>query len=543
MAFTKEQLDAYIQALYDDDGQLSSADYQLIINYILSNGEPETDPRDLIQIRRGDFADLPTLAQGEMAYTLDSEDLYIGGLNGNTRFNKSEVVSIKSFGAVGDGVADDTSAMQAAFDSGKNIILEHGKTYLTYDLTIDNDNFILYGNGAIIKQNTLADVRDFLSINGYNCLIHTLKVQGSGQTLTTLDGIKVYGDNCKITKVEVENFNYSIDVYGDYCVIDDVHVKNANYASCRLFVTNKPLNQFILNNFHSLNAKQKGFVVNGTQGIRDIIVNNFEVITTLGTIEDAQNGFLIDTDADNSLIHVERAILSNAFINVGGSGAIKVQNAREVYFINVDTDTIDSYNSSYGISSTCKIFVENCKLDDRITTNGSLYAKNLKFLNHPTKVRSHAIEIRSNYGNEVFLDNVDMSEFNAVGQAVRIDRTADFEHYVKLRNVKGVLAQSLIGVFTTPPNTTSFLEIEGQVSNYGALTGASATDALIFIRTGYGTKSYYSNSVPTTGSYNIGDIVYDKTPTASGNIGWVCVSGGTFGDTEPVFKTFGTIEV
>jgi hypothetical protein len=34
---------------------------------------------------------------------------------------------------------------------------------------------------------------------------------------------------------------------------------------------------------------------------------------------------------------------------------------------------------------------------------------------------------------------------------------------------------------------------------------------------------------PTTGTWNTGDIVYNSAPVKGGNIGWVCVQGGTPG--------------
>ena len=42
---------------------------------------------------------------------------------------------------------------------------------------------------------------------------------------------------------------------------------------------------------------------------------------------------------------------------------------------------------------------------------------------------------------------------------------------------------------------------------------------------------------PTNGTFVLGDIVYSRTPAASGNIGWVCTVAGSPG----TWKTFGAI--
>lgn len=47
----------------------------------------------------------------------------------------------------------------------------------------------------------------------------------------------------------------------------------------------------------------------------------------------------------------------------------------------------------------------------------------------------------------------------------------------------------------------------------------------------------YGIAAPTTGTWNAGDIVWDITPSATGFIGWVCVTAGTPG----TWKTFGSI--
>lgn len=48
----------------------------------------------------------------------------------------------------------------------------------------------------------------------------------------------------------------------------------------------------------------------------------------------------------------------------------------------------------------------------------------------------------------------------------------------------------------------------------------------------------YANSAPTTGTWKIGDKIYNKTPVSGGYIGWVCVTAGSPG----IWKGFGLIE-
>lgn len=48
----------------------------------------------------------------------------------------------------------------------------------------------------------------------------------------------------------------------------------------------------------------------------------------------------------------------------------------------------------------------------------------------------------------------------------------------------------------------------------------------------------YGSAAPISGSYTRGDIIFNNAPSASGRIGWVCVSSGTPG----TWKTFGAID-
>jgi hypothetical protein len=44
-------------------------------------------------------------------------------------------------------------------------------------------------------------------------------------------------------------------------------------------------------------------------------------------------------------------------------------------------------------------------------------------------------------------------------------------------------------------------------------------------------------AAPTTGEWARGDIVYNRSPSAGGNVGWICVTAGTPG----TWKAFGSI--
>lgn len=51
-------------------------------------------------------------------------------------------------------------------------------------------------------------------------------------------------------------------------------------------------------------------------------------------------------------------------------------------------------------------------------------------------------------------------------------------------------------------------------------------------------RDYYGTAAPGSGTYAVGDRVWNTAPTATGWIGWVCITAGTPG----TWKGFGAIE-
>ena len=68
----------------------------------------------------------------------------------NVEAKLSEYVSVKDFGAVGDGVTDDTVAIQAALDSGANLItFPVGDYYVAGQVTVSSNTIIDFGASQI----------------------------------------------------------------------------------------------------------------------------------------------------------------------------------------------------------------------------------------------------------------------------------------------------------------------------------------------------------------------------------------------------------
>ncbi len=48
---------------------------------------------------------------------------------------------------------------------------------------------------------------------------------------------------------------------------------------------------------------------------------------------------------------------------------------------------------------------------------------------------------------------------------------------------------------------------------------------------------HYGNAAPVSGTFQAGDLIFNRSPVAGGTAGWICVAGGSPGS----WKTFGPI--
>lgn len=84
-----------------------------------------------------------------------------------TEATDSDIATPQQFGAVGDGIADDTAAVQAALNSDKGIVVIKAGTYnIKSTLTITNNVCVYMANNAILKATS--DMDSVISIDDTN---------------------------------------------------------------------------------------------------------------------------------------------------------------------------------------------------------------------------------------------------------------------------------------------------------------------------------------------------------------------------------------
>lgn len=401
--------------------------------------------------------------------------------------SKVNVANVIEYGAKGDGITDDRQAFLNALNylktkgGGVLFIPPTTEKYVVSD-QIEWDE--TYGHIMIMGVGRASHV--YLSKRTQNC--HLFGAIGSDENEENWIPSVIFKDLQLSTFTTPGTFSDNDNCIGiskaKNILIENVYVSYSRWKGISIQQYTKNIT---LKNVHTENCLKYGF------GVEFSTVSDIKVINCVSN-NNQEQGVLFTNAGDplplKGVIIEGLTVYNNKFEGIGLSGL-------DGGFVS----GVQSYNNS---SEGIKTY--NC-------TN--TYVKGICYNNGLAGVRT---VLGSSNVFEVDSRNNSLNDINKRGNFF-IESTPN----TKLINCKGNMGVRSI---TNWSDNCTFINCD----LYGTTNEALFTEEAKFtegvILHSSGKKISYANSVPTIGSFNRGDIVFNMTPTAGGYVGWVCVSEG-----------------
>ena len=356
-----------------------------------------------------------------------------------------DVVSVKDFGAVGDGVADDTVAIQAAVNSvssGGQVYFPSGTYQISSAISLPSAAVVLKGASrwtTRLRQSTLNT--SVVSISGMFCGIQSLSFSYSGGTPASgATAINVTGSYASLTNFVIANchtgvrFNNCVaGKVSDFEVLDYESIGILIDTCNDVFVSNFILNagnstRGVLGGIRLVNKAEAVVVSNG-----DILLGQYSMTMDAGTYgigtRPAYNNFtnvFFDSATLTAQITkcVETEFVGCWFSNGrtgGGSPGASISNCDSVRFTNCRF--FNSGANGCTVSATAQnIIFTACKFESNSVTAGSGVAHGLQFADSTTKFQVIGCRAANGlYGGQqgygIFVGG-SCSDYNLIGNSV-----------------------------------------------------------------------------------------------------------------------------
>ena len=135
--------------------------------------------------------------EGSMA----APDFTPSGTGADTRTSSdkfSDLISVKDFGAVGDGLSDDTAAIQNALATHDALIIPKGTFLISATVELSSaQSLIGFGQNSILQ--TVNNSFNAIDVTGKNALVQNIRIEGGAI------GVSLYGSGAECTQNLIDN--------------------------------------------------------------------------------------------------------------------------------------------------------------------------------------------------------------------------------------------------------------------------------------------------------------------------------------------------
>ena len=239
------------------DGFVDNFEFELQdeVAQTLERWESEGKLEEIIVLALGDEVD-------RLDMELDSVRQGQSDLSGEVEFIKENFVSVREYGAVGDGVTDDSQAFQTAISENKNVYIPPGE-YVVENITVGSDRNIKgMGNPTIILKE---DEEGFILDNVVRTTVSGLYVKMEEEAEgATFINIKNSSTRIKVSDIYCSYVDYPVKV--DYSWI--ISIDRLIVQGCKIGIEAKPqANALSITNSVINNASEKGVAIGNSEGI------------------------------------------------------------------------------------------------------------------------------------------------------------------------------------------------------------------------------------------------------------------------------------
>jgi hypothetical protein len=432
-----------------------------------------------------------------------------GAVNRDISLKLAETASVKDFGAVGNGVANDRVAIQNAVTAicgaGKTLLFPAGTYLIDAPITFPNSSFMIQGEGptltAIKAFNPAAstDLFDFTGTTGGQKVIKNISFEGPAvSNYGAGAGIKANTNGLYLDNVWFRGILYGLRATGSFincnmCVAEFCYIATSTTAA---------LDESIWYGW-AMYRNEFDFILPGANNT--FIVRDTTCIGTKTEVMLVESGMLIDGVVIEDTNPVSG--YTPSLVRIYGSNNI-VNNVTSTNFgtrgmffegAAVTGNKISNVTFS-GITNGILFSLASKNNLNNITVSGSTTGYGIYFDTAPTNTIENFMLSGNKYG-------------------VRISAANDNCLY------NGIISSSVTSDFYSPVANTTNMFISNVNANFSGIASLPYKMSIL----SNGQKQVSATAAPTTSTWTVGDLCVNSTPAVGQPKGWACTVAGTPG--------------